>query len=120
MLRNVVTGRLDRVTVDRLTGVRRCGTPAERGWLRDARRGLDGAGVLLVVRARGGAGEPPRAPQTGHAPIPWVASTRFATWICSSREAPDGLPEPPLALQVDWVNCSPPAKPLPVLVLQLP
>src|SRR4051794_6959197 len=52
--------------------------------------------------------------------MPWVCLTRSATAICSERDAPSGLPLPPLAAQVDGVNCRPPEKPLPVLVPQLP
>src|SRR4051794_2114570 len=64
--------------------------------------------------------EPPREPQTGQAPMPWDFLTFSATAICSERDAPSGLPLPPLAAQVDGVNCRPPEKPLPVLVPQLP
>src|SRR5690242_19848692 len=62
----------------------------------------------------------PRRPQTGHAPMPCECSTFSATRICSSRLAPDGEPDPPLACQVLGVNCRPPANPLPVLIPQLP
>lgn len=65
-------------------------------------------------------GGQPRRPQTGHAPMPWLCRTFSATRICSSRLAPDGDPDPPLARQVLEVNCSPPEKPLPVLIDQLP
>ena len=50
---------------------------------------VDGRGVerlrLLDDIARRRAGQ--RPPQTGHAPLPWVASTRSATAICSSLVA---------------------------------
>src|SRR5690242_5469197 len=62
----------------------------------------------------------PRRPQTGQAPMPCECSTFSATRICSSRLAPDGEPDPPLARQVLGVNCRPPEKPLPVLIPQLP
>jgi hypothetical protein len=66
----------------------------------------------------------PRAPtfreHDGHAPQPCDASTRSATAICWARLAVDGLPCPPCARQVDWVNCRPPEYPLPVLVFQFP
>ena len=65
-------------------------------------------------------GDQPRRPQTGHAPMPCECSTFSATRICSSRLAPFGEPEPPLARQVLDVNCRPPEKPLPVLMPQLP
>src|SRR5271163_2809466 len=51
----------------------------------------------------------PRRPHTGHARIPCECSTFSATRICSSRLAPLGEPEPPLACQVPDVNCRPPA-----------
>lgn len=54
----------------------------------------------------------PRAPtfreHDGHAPQPCDARTFSATAICWAREAPDGLPWPPCARQVDGVNCRPP------------
>jgi hypothetical protein len=62
----------------------------------------------------------PRRPQTGQAPMPCECSTFSATRICSSRLAPFGEPAPPLECQVLEVNCRPPAKPLPVLIPQLP
>lgn len=49
-----------------------------------------------------------------------MAITLRATAICASRDADAGFPVPPLARQVDGVNCSPPEKPLPVLVAQFP
>src|SRR5215469_4870731 len=55
--------------------------------------------------------------------MPWDASTRLATAICCAgvaRLADEAYWPPPLASQVPWVNWSPPLKPLPVLVLQLP
>src|SRR5919107_6146413 len=58
--------------------------------------------------------------QAGQAFQPWGSSTRSATAICSVRLAWCGIPEPPKERQVDAVNCSPPWKPLPVLVAQLP
>src|SRR4051794_31061524 len=58
--------------------------------------------------------------QAGQAFQPWASSTRSATAICSVRLAWCGIPEPPKERQVDAVNCSPPWKPLPVLVAQLP
>ena len=45
------------------------------------------------------------APQnTGQAPMPCVCSTFSATRICSSRLAPAGEPDPPLACHVPTVN----------------
>ena len=58
--------------------------------------------------------------QVGQALMPCSALTFSATWICSPRLAFSGEPEPPKAFHVDGVNCSPPEKPLPVSVLQLP
>ena len=58
--------------------------------------------------------------QAGQAFQPWASSTRSATAICSVRLAWCGIPEPPKERQVDAVKCSPPWKPLPVLVAQLP
>src|SRR5215472_15905996 len=55
--------------------------------------------------------------------MPWPASTRWATAICCDREAPAAVEAylpPPYASQVPWENWSPPEKPLPVLVPQLP
>ena len=52
--------------------------------------------------------------------MPCSALTRSATWICSSRLASSGCPEPPKARQVESVNCRPPPKPLPVLMAQFP
>jgi hypothetical protein len=52
--------------------------------------------------------------------MPCECSTFSATRICSSRLAPFGEPEPPLECQVLEVNCSPPEKPLPVLIPQFP
>src|SRR5262249_59419582 len=70
-----------------------------------------------------GLGCSPLPPQTGQAPMPWPASTRWATAICCDREAPAAVEAylpPPYASQVPWENWSPPEKPLPVLVPQLP
>src|SRR3954452_20449656 len=58
--------------------------------------------------------------QAGQAFQPLASSTRSATAICSVRLAWCGIPEPPKERQVDAVNCSPPWKPLPVLVAQSP
>src|SRR5262249_32923404 len=62
-------------------------------------------------------------PHTGHAPRPWVASTRSATAICCSFVASwaDGAySPPPCEAHVPAANCTPPKKPLPVLIPQLP
>ncbi len=75
-----------------------------------------------VTTLRGVAPDSP-VPQTGHAPRPWVASTRSATAICSSlvaRCAAGAYSPPPCDLQVPGENCSPPWYPLPVLIAQLP
>ena len=56
----------------------------------------------------------------GQAFMPCSALTRSATWICSSRLASSGCPEPPKARHVESVNCRPPPKPLPVLMAQFP
>ena len=53
----------------------------------------------------------PRAPHTGQAPMPWPATTRWATAICwagVARLADEAYRPPPLASQVCSVNCSPP------------
>jgi hypothetical protein len=52
--------------------------------------------------------------------MPCECSTFSATRICSSRLAPEGEPDPPLACHVLEVNCRPPANPLPVLIDQFP
>src|ERR1700727_1984552 len=52
--------------------------------------------------------------------MPCECSTSSATRICSPRLAPFGEPAPPLERQVLEVNWRPPAKPLPVLIPQLP
>jgi hypothetical protein len=58
--------------------------------------------------------------QLGQALMPCAALTRSATWICCSRLASSGWPEPPKARHVESVNCRPPPKPLPVLMPQSP
>ena len=53
----------------------------------------------------------PLAPHTGQAPMPWLASTRWATEICCDCQAPAAVEEyrpPPLASQVPSENWSPP------------
>jgi hypothetical protein len=52
--------------------------------------------------------------------MPCECRTFSATRICSSRLAPAGEPEPPLAAQVLDVNCRPPEYPLPLLMPQFP
>src|SRR5262249_43770460 len=55
--------------------------------------------------------------------MPRPATTPPATAIRCDREAPAAVgayPPPPYASQVPWENWSPPEKPLPVLVPQLP
>jgi hypothetical protein len=62
--------------------------------------------------------EPSAAGRPGTQPC--ILCWRWATRICSERLACWGLPEPPAARQLDWVNWRVPSKPLPVLMLQLP
>src|SRR5262249_14593276 len=55
--------------------------------------------------------------------MPGPAGTGWATGHCGDREARaavEAYPPPPYASQVPWENWSPPEKPLPVLVPQLP
>src|ERR1700752_3831514 len=65
-------------------------------------------------------GRPEAVPHLGHASIPWSASTGLPPAICSSLDAPPGLPPPPYLAQVLGLNCSPPYSPFPVLACQLP
>src|SRR5579871_2961451 len=62
-----------------------------------AARGLDGASpARLGLGVAGQAGDVwgyPLAPQTGQAPMPCPASTRWATEICCDLEAPDAVEE---------------------------
>ena len=68
------------------------------------------SGAASATTLRGVALESPR-PHTGHAPRPWVASTRSATAICSSLVAmcaAGAYSPPPWPDQVLGENCSPP------------
>ena len=68
--------------------------------------GMTGAAGIPVLFHT--AGEAPRGPHFGQALRPWVRRTFSATRICSAREAVEGLPTPPLEVQVAGLNCRPP------------
>src|SRR5215211_5387362 len=66
---------------------------------------------------------PNLALHVGQAPRPCRARVTSAIAICSSRvarSARGAYRRPPLRSQVPWSNCTPPKKPLPLLIAQLP